>query len=73
MIISALQNSLFRFIKEPVLHGKSAYIASQYRHFCNIKAQLTFSLCTFLYNSEPFEGQIIVVRKKIQTTIFNNK
>ncbi len=73
MIISALKNSLFCVIKVPVLHGKSAYIASQYRHFCNTKAQLTFSRCTFLYNSEPFEGQIIVVRKKIQTTIFNNK
>ncbi len=40
LIIKALQYPLFCNAKEPVLHGKSACFAMQYRLFCKVEISL---------------------------------
>ena len=44
----------YGFSKEPILHGKRAYIATQNRLFCNIKPQVSFFTCGFLDKSKRF-------------------
>ena len=44
---NALQYPLFCIAKEPVLLGKSAYIATQNNRFCKTKQFGSFSACTF--------------------------
>jgi len=47
LISKALQYPLFCVAKEPVLLGKSAYIATQNNRFWNVKPILQTFACTF--------------------------
>ena len=47
LTINVLQYPLFCVVKEPVLHDKSAYIATQNRRFCNAKELRRLFTCVF--------------------------
>ena len=47
LIINILQYPLFCIAKVPVLHAKSAYIATQNSRFCNVKSFPSFLLNVF--------------------------
>ena len=53
---NALQYPLFCIAKEPVLLGKSAYIAAQNNRFCNAKQFGSLSACTFFTKWKSFLG-----------------
>ena len=54
LYFNTLQYPLFCNAKAPVLHAKSAYIATQNRHYCNAK-QVTFGFSMyFLYKLNTF-------------------
>ena len=51
---NALQYPLFCIAKEPVLLGKSAYIAAQNNRFCNAKQLCSLFACTSFTKKEVF-------------------
>ena len=51
---NALQYPLFCIAKEPVLLGKSAYIAAQNSRFCNAKQLFSLLACTSFTKEEVF-------------------